>query len=160
MPAPAPAWRAAPQAIALVAATYKTVLMIIPGATRPAIISEVGVTFDASGVMCLVEVVESTQAANGTTGTDFNASAKQVRGFVAGDTTAPLEGVRHTYTTEPTTLTVLENWYFSSGGILCKQYPLGREIQSLVSGATKYKGIGIRIKAASGINCYPWFEWE
>lgn len=161
MPAPTPAYVAAPGSIA-VTSTAKTVLMLIPGAGKPIVVCNLEVSFDASGIMCLVELVESTQATNGTAGTDFASSVKQLRGFAAGDTTALPDsmGVRHTYTSEPTVLTVLKNWYFSSGGVFIRDFPLGREVQSLLSGASKYKGIGLRVKSASNVNCYPSMEWE
>ncbi len=144
-------------ATAALTSTPKTMFMLIPGATVPANI--VAFMFSpASAVACLIELVESTQATNGTAGTDSNASCKQVRGFAAGDTTAPVHGVRTLYTSEPTVLTVLYSWRVSS--LLDRQWPLGREVQSLLSGSSKYKGLGFRITSASNVNCDMTIEFE
>lgn len=142
---------------AAVTTTAKTLLMLIPGASKPVTITALDFAPDAA-VSCLVELVESTQATNGTAGTDSNSSVKQVRGFVAGDTTAPVCGVRTLYTSEPTVLSVLCSWRVSSQ--LIRQWPLGREIQSLLSGSSKYKGIGLRVKSASNVNVDLTLEFE
>lgn len=152
----APRWVISPAAFALTTAA-KTIVMLIPGASKPAILTSLHFCPD-NAVNCLVELVESTQATNGTAGTDSNASAKQVGGFTAGDTTAPLEGVRTLYTSEPTVLTRLFAWRVSSQLIV--PWPLGREPQSLLSGSTKYKGLGVRITSASNVNGDLTLEWE
>lgn len=147
-------------AAAAITSTPKTMIMLIPGAARPiAAICEIGVSADAA-VDVLVELMESTQATNGTAGTDSNGSAKQLRGFNAGDTTAPGSGVRTIYTSEPTVLTRLKAWRFTGPGPFVLQSPLGREIQSLLSGSTKYKGLALRLTSASNVNTDAYIEWE
>lgn len=157
----APAWVAAPGAIALSAATAKTVLMLIPdGDDFVGAVCRVSISIDVATLL-LVELVESTQATNGTAGTDFASSLKQTRGFVAGDTTMPGGlGVRHTYTSEPTVLTVLDHFWMNGPGPYKESFPLGREIQSLVSGSTKYKGIGWRLTSTLASNVRIAVEFE
>lgn len=155
------AFVAAPGAIALSAATAKTVLMLIPDADEYIqAITRISLSIDTA-TLCLAEIAESTQATNGTAGTDFASSLKQTRGFVAGDTTLPAGiGVRHTYTSEPTALTVLDQFWFNGPGPIVLHYPLGRELQSLVSGATKYKAIGIRLTSTLASNARVAVEFE
>jgi hypothetical protein len=137
----------------------KTALNVIPGATLPIIIVEIGVSVDAASGRCLVELFESTQATAGTAGSA--AGAKQLRGFVTGDTTGPNATYGREYSAEPTVLTVLKHWWFPAPGPFVIQFPLGREPQSLVSGATKYKALGIRLKVDTGTpNADAYLEWE
>lgn len=139
--------------------TGKTAALIIPGATLPVTLVEFAVSIDAATGRCFVELVESTQATAGTPGS--SAGAKQLRGFVAGDTTGPLATYGKEYSAEPTVLTVLKSWWFPAPGPFVLQSPLGRELQSLVSGATKYKAIGFRLKADAGTpNAHGYVEWE
>lgn len=158
MPAPAPAYTIVADAFAL-STTAKTLFNIIAGATLPFVVCEFAVSVDAGSGRCFVELFESTQATAGTAGS--SSGAKQIRGFVSGDTTGPLATYGREYSAEPTTLTVLKHWWFPCPGPLVMQFPLGREIQSLVSGSTKYKAIGIRAKVDTGTpNCDGYIEWE
>ena len=139
--------------------TSKTAVNIIPGATLPVTVVEIGVSVDAATGRCFVELFESTQAGAGTAGA--STGAKQVGGFVAGDTTGPLATYGKEYTAEPTALTVLKSWWFPCPGPFVIQFPLGREPESLVSGATKYKAIGFRLKVDSGTpNTDAYIEWQ
>lgn len=152
---------AAPGAIALGAATAKTVLMLIAGAAEQVqAITRVSISIDVATLL-LVELVESTQATNGTAGTDFASSIKQTRGFVAGNTTAP-SGIacRHTYTSEPTVLTVLDHFWINGPGPYKESFPLGREMQSLLSGSTKYLALGWRLTSTLASNCRIAVEFE
>lgn len=155
------AYVAAPGAIALSAATAKTVLMLIAGAAEQVqAITRISISIDTATLL-LVELVESTQATNGTAGTDFASSLKQTRGFTAGDTTAP-SGIacRHTYTSEPTALTVLDHFWITGPGPYKESFPLGRELQSLLSGSTKYKAIGWRCTSTLASNVRIAVEFE
>jgi hypothetical protein len=137
----------------------KTAINLIAGATLPLTLVEIGVSLDAASGRCLVELFESTQAGAGTAGA--TSGAKQLRGFVAGDTTGPLATYGLKYSAEPTTLTVLKSWRFPCPGPFVIQFPLGREPQSLVSGSTKYKALGIRLSVDSGTpNSDSYIEWE
>ena len=137
----------------------KTAALTIPGATLPITVVEFSVSVDQGTGRCLVELVESTQAGAGTAGA--SSGAKQLRGFVAGDTTGPLATYGLKYSAEPTTLTVLKAWRFPCPGPLVIQFPLGREVQSLVSGATKYNALGLRLTIDTGTpNAEGYLEWE
>lgn len=137
----------------------KTAVNIIPGATLPITLVEIGVSVDVGTGRCFVELFESTQAGAGTAGA--SSGAKQIRGFVAGDTTGPLATYGLKYTAEPTTLTVLKSWRFPCPGPFVIQFPLGREVQSLVSGSTKYKALGIRLTIDTGTpNADAYMEWD
>lgn len=161
MPAPFPGYSLLPgQAFAL-GATGKTFLNAIASSDRPIILVEFSVSIDGTQQV-LVELCESTQATAGTPGASGAASVlKQIRGFVAGDTTAP--GWTHggNYTAEPTVLSQLKQWTFQGPGPFVIQFPLGREVQSLVSGSTKFKALALRLTAASGTpNARGYMELE
>lgn len=137
----------------------KTAINIIAGSTLPIVICELGVCVDAATGRCFVELFESTQAGAGTAGA--SSGAKQLRGFVAADTTGPLATYGLKYSAEPTTLTVLKAWRFPCPGPFVIQFPLGREPRSLVSGSTKYKALGIRLTVDTGTpNSDSYIEWE
>lgn len=151
---------ASPATVAL-SATAKTVINLIAGANEyVAAVCGIHVCTDGTQ-LCLVELCESTQAGAGTS-TDFTASLKQVRGFAAGDSTAPTQlTCRTAYSAEPTVLTRLYAWRFTGPGPLVLQWPLAREPQSLLSGSTKYKGIALRVSVASGTpNCDATIDFE
>jgi hypothetical protein len=135
--------------------------MLIAGANEWVnAITRVSISIDVATLL-KVEFVESTQATNGTAGTDFASSLKQTRGFVAGDTTLPSGiGIRHTYTSEPTVLTVLDHFWINGPGPYKESFPLSRELQSLVSGATKYKAVGIRLTSTLASNALVMVEFE
>jgi hypothetical protein len=147
------------EAHALAAATAETTIALIAGANDNVKVTEIGVSIDVA-TQVLVELCESTQATAGTS-TDSTAAIKQLRGFAAGDTTAP-SGVtaRTAYTAEPTVLTRLKAWRFNGPGPFVVQFPLGREPQSLLSGSTKYKALCLRVTSvlASNADCYMEFE--
>lgn len=147
-------------AVALVAATAKTVINLVAGVNDPiSALVELSVSLDAN-VSCLVELCESTQAGVGTS-TDSTAAIKQTGGFLAADSTAPAQVTGRTvYTAEPTVLTRLKAWRFSGPGPFVLQSPLGREIQSLLSGSSKYKGLCLRLTAAANCNVDAYVEWE
>lgn len=126
----------------------KTAINLIPGATLSITLVEIGVSIDAATGRCLVELFESTQAGAGTAGA--STGAKQLRNFVAADTTGPLCTYGLKYSAEPTVLTVLKSWRFPAPGPFVIQFPLGREPRSLVSGSTKYKALGIRLSVDTG----------
>lgn len=145
-------------AIALAAATAKTVLMIIAAtANQPAWV-EAQVSFDgvtATAVPVLCEWVSSTQAGAGTT-TAF--TPKQIRGWPAqgSQTTAA-----YNYTAEPTVLEVFKKRFLTpNGGLLVIQQPMGREPTGVVTASTQFKGMGIRLTAPAIVNCHVDAEFE
>ena len=144
--------------VALTAATAKTLINLIAGASESIrALTEIALSLDAGGLV-LLELCESTQATAGTSTTGTN---KQVGGFVAGNTTAPAQVTTAiNYTAEPTVLVALKSWWFNGPGPFVLQAPLGREVQSLVSGATAYKALALRATATASCNARAYAEWE
>lgn len=159
MPAPQQGYSIAQAALALTT-TAKTLLNLVAGAACPLVIVSFEVSIDGAGNV-LIELCESTQAGAGTS-TDVTTSIKQVRGFSASDTTAPAQTtVKANYSAEPTVLTRLKAWRFAGPGPLVIQMPLGREVQSLLSGSTKYKALAFRATMQAGTaNADIGVEWE
>lgn len=140
------------------ATTAKTAGLIIPSSTLPIRIIEIGVSVDAASGRCLVELVESTQA---TAGTATTTGHKQTGGYTAGTDGTPNATYGRKYTAEPTALTVLKSWRFPCPGPFVLQEPLGRELESLLSGSTNHKAIGIRLTIDTGTpNSDSYIEWE
>lgn len=145
-------------ACALAAATAKTAVMVIAGATTAPSITQVAVSFDgvtASAVPVLVEMVTSTQGAAGTTTAQ---TPIQKRGWPAS---ASISTAGQTYTAEPTTLTVVDKWLLSpNGGIVILQFPMGREPTGIITAAAAGKGYGIRLTAPAIVNVHVSVEFE
>lgn len=123
--------------VAVTAATAKTVLSIITGATRRIRIKEL--TVGASSVTSthapmLVELVQFDTDGTGTSNT----------AIVPLDPaeTAAISTSKHTYTAEPTTPVVKKHWRVPPSGTLILQNPLGEEEVLAVS-----KVMGLRITA-------------
>lgn len=127
----------------------KTALQLIAGANdRINALTALSISIDTTATV-LVELCESTQAGAGTAGTA--PVVKQIGGFSAADTTAPVQvTAAGNYSAEPTVLTRLWHWRFVGPGPFFIQYPLGRGPESLVSGATKYKALAFRLTASVG----------
>lgn len=155
---PAPAWVVNAAAFALSTSAKTAINLIAGSAVGINAITEIGVSIDTTAT-CLVELCESTQAGAGTAGS--SSGAKQVRGFMAGDTTAPTITYGTAFSAEPTTLTRLKAWRFTGPGPFVIQSPLGREPESLLSGSTKYKALALRLTASTGTpNSDSYIEWE
>lgn len=128
----------------------KTVLNIIAGANQPIAIVEWGVSFDgvtSSAVPATVNLCQSTQATTGTPGASAPAVVQlNGRAITAQFTTA------HNYTAEPTALTVIEQVFVPQYmGIYVKQYPLGQEPDTDLSGGT-VKALAIRVNTSATVN--------
>lgn len=145
-------------AIALTAATAKTVANVIAGANDSPTITEICVCFDgttASNAPVLIELCQSTQATSGTS-TAF--TPLQIRGWPtqAANCTAAVN-----YTAEPTVLTIIKNWLVTpNGGTFVIQSPLGREAQGVVAASTAGKGMCLRITAPNAVNTRGYIEHE
>lgn len=132
----------------------KTALNVIAGANQPVSIFEWGISMDgvtSSAVPATVELCQSTQAGAGTSAASVPAIV-QVGGRTI--TAQPTSG--HNYTAEPTTLTVLEQFFVPQFmGMLVKQYPLGLEPDTDLSGGT-VKALAIRVTTTATVNvlCY------
>lgn len=137
-------------AVALSAATAKTVLMVITPSSFGGNLKKFKVSFDgvtASAVPALVELVSSTNATNSTPGTantseSANIVQAQGRSITTGFTAFSAS------TSEPTVLTVLDSFLLTpTGGTLFYDFPLGDEPDFPVS-----SGFGLRVTAPATVN--------
>lgn len=139
-------------AVALTAATAKTCIGIVGAAGDSVTLIEMAVSFDgvtASAIPALVELCDYTVT---TPGTRTTGTAVQTRGQRVAATSAFF----HTYTVEPTTLTVQYRWYISpNGGLFHLQFPLGREPDLIIT-----KGLAIRVTAPAAVNTTCTMVWE
>lgn len=135
-------------AVALTAATAKTVLGVLTGSNNPVDLVEFGASGDATSGNLLIELVFGTNATNapGTSSTSFTPLA--VRGPT--QTLNATAGV--TWTAEPTVLTVVKRWRFPwPGGPFVLQAPLGRELNSVVAASTSGKFVGFRMTSSVAV---------
>lgn len=135
----------------------KTVLNVIAGANQPIAIVEWGISFDgvtASAVPATVELCQSTQAGAGTSAGSVPAIV-QVSGRAV--TAQPTSG--HNYTAEPTTLTVVEQYFVPQFmGTFLKQYPLGFEPDTDLSGGT-IKALALRVNTSATVNVLAYIRF-
>lgn len=137
--------------------TPKTACNIIAGSGVALKIVEFGVSVNVGTGRFFVELFESTQA---TAGTTTSTGAKQIGGYTAGTDGTPGVTYGRKYSAEPTVLTVLKHWRCPCPGPLVIQFPLGREVESLLSGSTNHKALGIRVSADTGTpTCDAYVEW-
>jgi hypothetical protein len=135
----------------------KTVLNVIAGANQPIAIVEWGISFDgvtSSAVPATVELCQSTQAGAGTSAASVPAIVQESGRSI---TAQPTSG--HNYTAEPTTLTVLEQFFVPQFmGMFVKQYPLGFEPDSDLSGGT-VKALALRVNTSATVNCLAYIRF-
>lgn len=135
----------------------KTALNVIAGANQPVSIFEWGISFDgvtSSAVPATVELCQSTQAGAGTSAASPPAIVQ-----AGGRTITAQPTTGHNYTAEPTTLTVIEQFYVPQFmGLFVKQYPLGLEPDTDLSGGT-VKALALRVNTSATVNvlCYMRF---
>ena len=138
-------------AVALVAATAKSILSVIQGAGVAARITELAVSFDgvaAANTPVLVELCQSTQA---TTGTSTAFTPVLTRGQVRTvQSTAAVN-----YTAEPTVLTVIKTWLIHPQTSYPMQLPLSREPERVGAGA-----FVLRCTAPQAVNVRAHVEFE
>jgi len=142
-------------AIALTAATAKTILNIINGTNTIARLTEFSVSFDGvtpTAVPVLVEICYCTQAGAGTpTGGTFTPT--QIRGA----TRAPQALGSRNYSAEPTAITTWKPYLVPAfNGLLVVQFPLGREPENIVTA----DGLLLRVTAPAVVNCRAYLEFE
>lgn len=132
-------------AVALVAATAKTVLSAIAHANSGLQMTAIKLGFDgvtASAIPALVELCYCTFAGAGT-GTSVTPTQKSGRVLTAGFT-----GLKN-YSAEPTVMTVLDEWLISpNSSTALIDIPLGNEYDSAFS-----QGFALRITAPAVVNC-------
>ena len=139
-------------AVALSAATAKTVLGVVAASNVAARLTEFGVSFDgapATAVPVLVELCDSTGATAGTPGA--TPTPKQVRGI----TRAAQATAGNAYSAEPTTLTAIKQWLVHAQTGMVLQSPLGREVEHVGAG-----GLFLRITAPATVNVRAYMEFE
>ncbi|MBL7494470.1 hypothetical protein I6A60_01915 [Frankia sp. AgB1.9] len=142
-------------AVALSAATAKSILGVKGHANFGIDLTHVEVGFDgvsASAVPVLVELCYCTFGANspGTNSTSVTPPQLYGRAVTVGATAAK------TWTTEPTTITVLEERLLTpNGGLVIYDWPLGRTPDSNVS-----EGFVVRCTAPATVNVRATMEWE
>lgn len=143
-------------AVALTAATPKTVLFVMAPAQFGCDLKKYRIAFDgvtASAVPVLVEVCALSGASNSTAGTgNTSATVNQAygRAITAGFTAG------YNCTTEPTVLTAIDSALLTpNGGVLVYDFPLGDTPDNDVS-----KGFAIRLTAPATVNARAalWFE--
>ncbi len=145
-------------AVALSAATAKSIIGVKSGATTAnhgVDLIKFRVSFDgvtASAVPVLIEICNSTFGANAPGTNSTSTTIRQDYGRLAstGFTTAK------TWTTEPTTLTVLEEFLLTpNAGTILYDYPLGTSPDSALG-----EGFVIRCTAPATVNVRStiWFE--
>ena len=143
-------------AVALAAATAKTVLCIIAPAQFGIDLKKVRVGFDgvtASAVPVLCELMTSTLASNSTPGTG-NTTATVTQAY-GRSITAGFTGF-YGSTSEPTVLTAFDSFLLTpAGGLVFYDWPLGDTPDSAVS-----NGIVLRCTAPATVNVRAsfWFE--
>lgn len=134
-------------AIALSAATAKTILGCKAHANSGLQLKGFKVAFDgvtASAVPVLIEVCYCTFGANspGTNSTSVTPAQTYGRALTAGFTAGK------TWTTEPTTITVLEEFLLSpNAGVVLYQWPLGQEPDTALA-----EGLVLRCTAPATVN--------
>jgi hypothetical protein len=150
-------------AVALTAATAKTIWYVNAAAANQPTFVEFAVAFDgvtASNTPALVEIVYGTKASNSTPGTGSTTfTPLQTRGW-------PVQTSQQTAanacSSEPTVLTTNRQWLLSpNGGLLVIQFPLGREPTAIASGtAASGNQIGMRVTAPQTVNVRGYCEYE
>ncbi len=134
-------------AVALSAATAKTVLGVKAHANSGLQLVDFHVSFDgvtASAVPVLIELAYCTFGANspGTNSTSVTPLQRCGRVLTAGFTAGK------TWSTEPTTITVLKEWLLTpNGGHLNYQFPLGYEPDTALG-----EGLVLRLNAPAIVN--------
>lgn len=150
-------------ALALTAATAKTIWYVNAAAANQPNFVEIAVSFDgvtATNVPALVELVYGTKASNSTPGTGSTTfTPLQLRGW---PTQSSSQTAANNCTSEPTVLTMLKPWLLSpNGGLILIQSPLGREPTAVASGtAISGNQVGIRATAPNGVNVRSYGEYE
>ncbi len=137
-------------AVALVAATAKTALMVITPAQFGACLRKLRIGFDgvtASAVPVFWEVVRSTNATNSTPGTGNTTESANIVQYKGRSITTGFTAFSAS-TSEPTVLTRLDGDLLTpAGGLLVYDFPLGDEFECDVSA-----GLGVRLTAPAAVN--------
>lgn len=149
-------------AIALSAATAKTIWYINTGANRNFSICEIAVGFDgvtASAVPALVELVYGTKASNSTPGTASTTfTPVQTRGWAVQTSAA---AAANACSSEPTVLVSHRQYLVTpTGGLIVVMFPLGREPTGNNIASASGLQIGCRATAPAVVNVRSHVEIE
>lgn len=142
-------------AVALTAATAKTILGVKSGSAFGVDLKKFSVSFDgvtATAVPVLIEVCYCTWATNapGTNSTSVTPTQTYGRVIAHGVTAAK------TWTTEPTALTVLREFLLTpAGGTVMYDWPLGDTWDCALS-----EGFALRCTAPAAVNVRATLDWE
>jgi hypothetical protein len=142
-------------AVALTGGAAKSVLGVLSGATFGLDLQAFKVSFDgvtASAVPALVEVCYCTFATNppGTASTTVTPLQAYGRLIAHGTTAA------RNWTTEPTVLTVLDEFLLTpNGGLIDEWVPLGQTPDS-----AEGDGFALRLNAPANVNVRAGMKWE
>lgn len=142
-------------AVALSAATAKTIIGAKAHANSGLQLKGFFVSFDgvtSSAVPVLIEVCYCTFGANspGTNSTSTTPRQNYGRSLTAGFTSGK------TWTTEPTTLTVLKEFLLAPDkGLIAFQFPLGQEPDTALG-----EGLAIRVTAPAAVNARASMDLE
>lgn len=135
-------------AVALTAATTKTLVQLVPG-TKPLRLIELGISFDgvtSTAVPAAVDLLRQTTAGTSSAQTPV---AEDER------TEACIATARDTITAEPTAGNILRSWYVSPvGGLFVMQFPLGREPVAYTN------RLGLRVNAPAVVNASAYLTFE
>jgi hypothetical protein len=141
-------------AIALSAATAKSIIGVMAGASFGIDLQKYRISFDgdAVAVPVLVELCQATFATNapGTNSTSLTPVQSYGRAIAHGVTAAS------NWTSEPTVLTVIDEQLLTpNGGLEVYDFPLGNTPDSAVS-----TGFVLRLTAPATVNARATLKWE
>jgi hypothetical protein len=135
----------------------KTVLNLIAGANQSVNLAELGISFDgvtSAAVPATVTLEQSTQATAGTVGATPPAIVQVTGRAIAAQVTS-----QHNYTVEPTVMTPIEQWFVPQFmGTFVKQYPLGQEPETDLSGGT-VKALALRVNVSATVNVLAYMRF-
>jgi hypothetical protein len=141
--------------VALSASATKSLWLIAP-ATVDFVLTEFGISFDASTASTAIRVdlyrTTTLGSPAGTTGTLVPSNNP--------DGHAALSTALTALSAEPTTVQIIKSWFVQpTGGLLVMQHPLGREPAATVTNAGRL-GLRAVTPAAVSPNCVAYAEWE
>jgi len=144
-------------AVALSAATAKSILTVLAPAQFGIDLTKIRIGFDgvtASAVPALVELMDNTLATNSTVGTGNTTCGTAIQNY--GRTITPGFTGFYNSTSEPTVLTAFDSWSLTpNGGLVIYDWPLGSTHDTPVSA-----GVTMRVTAPAAVNARAtmWFE--
>lgn len=149
-------------AVALSAATAKTIMYLKAASQYEPSLTELSVAFDgvtASAIPVLVELCFGTAATNstpGTASTSFTPLWHRNGPVKTSSCTAA-----NVCTSEPTVLVSHKQWLVTpNGGLLIVQFPLGREPTGIITASTSGLMLAIRETAPATVNSRGYLEFE